>query len=220
MKIIYSKYTVEEVRNARRKLLSDEPGTLHEKMKIVLRSFPFLVYFLFCEYILLINMFDYSQPLAYRNVMRKIMNLDIYKSAGGYKKFSIVILSYICYMSAIGIVLFLIAILIRKLYKNIVCRFIPISTPCIDRNKENRYWYDKTIDIEKQFERQEILKNFISNHNAAFTLTGNVLKVTICEDGYCEEKSFQLSETEAEGMRENGTLDFSYLDTKWEKVLL
>lgn len=51
MKIIYSKYTFEEVHNTRRKWLSDEPGTSHEKIKIVLRSFPFLVYFLFCEYI-------------------------------------------------------------------------------------------------------------------------------------------------------------------------
>lgn len=143
MKIIYSKYTFEEVHNTRRKWLSDEPGTSHEKIKIVLRSFPFLVYFLFCEYILLkytllINIFDYSQPLAYRNVMRKIMNLDIYKNAGVYTKFSIDILSYICYMSAIGIALCLIAILICKIYKNIVCRIIPISTPCIDRNKKNQ----------------------------------------------------------------------------------
>ena len=46
----------------------------------------------------------------------------------------------------------------------------------------------------------------------------NVLKVTICEDGYCEEKSFQLSETEAEDIRENGTFDFSYLDEEWEKI--
>lgn len=177
MKIIYSKYTFEEVHNTRRKWLSDEPGTSHEKIKIVLRSFPFLVYFLFCEYILLINIFDYSQPLAYRNVMRKIMNLDIYKSAGVYKKFSIDILSYICYMSAIGIALCLIAILIRKIYKNIVCRIIPISTPCIDRNKKNRYGYDKTIDIEKLLERQKMLKEFISDHNAVFTLTGNVLRM-------------------------------------------
>ena len=220
MKIIYSKYTVEEVRNARRKLLSDEPGTSHEKMKIVLRAFPFLVYFLFCEYILLINIFDYSQPLAYGNVMRKIMNLDIYKSAGGYKKFSIVILSYICYMSAIGIVLFLIAILIRKIYKSIVCRFIPISTPCIDKNKENRYWYDKTIDIEKLLKRQEMFKKNIRNHNATFTLTENILKVTVCEDEYCKEKSFQLSEIEAKEIREKGKLDFSYLDEEWEKALL
>lgn len=50
MKIIYSKYTFEEVHNTRRKWLSDEPGTSHEKIKIVLRFFPFLVYFLFCEY--------------------------------------------------------------------------------------------------------------------------------------------------------------------------
>lgn len=57
-----------------------------------------------------------------------------------------------------------------------------------------------------------MLKEFISDHNAVFVLTGNVLKVTICEDGYCEEKSFQLSETEAENIRENGTFDFSYLD--------
>lgn len=146
------------------------------------------------------------------------MNLDIYKSAGVYKKFSIDILSYICYMSAIGIALCLIAILIRKIYKNIVCRIIPISTPCIDRNKKNRYGYDKTIDIEKLLERQKMLKEFISDHNAVFTLTGNVLKVTICEDGYCEEKSFQLSETEAEDIRENGTFDFSYLDEEWEKI--
>lgn len=225
MKIIYSKYTFEEVHNTRRKWLSDEPGTSHEKMKIVLRSFPFLVYFLFCEYILLkytllINIFDYSQPLAYRNIMRKIMNLDIYKSAGVYTKFSIDILSYICYMSAIGIALCLIAILIRKIYKNIVCRIIPISTPCIDRNKKNRYGYDKTIDIEKLLERQKTLKEFISNHNATFTLTGNLLKVTVCKDGYCEEKSFQLSKAEAEGIRENGTFDFSYLDEEWGKVLL
>lgn len=212
MKIIYSKYTFEEVHNTRRKWLSDEPGTSREKIKIVLRSFPFLVYFLFCEYILLINIFDYSQPLAYRNVMRKIMNLDIYKSAGVYKRLSIDILSYVCYMSAIGIALCLIAILIRKIYKNIVCRIIPISTPCIDRNKKNRYGYDKTIDIEKLLES-------ISDHNATFTLTGNVLKVTICEDGYCEEKSFQLSETEAENIRENGTFDFSYLDEEWEKIM-
>lgn len=225
MKIIYSKYTFEEVHNTRRKWLSDEPGTSHEKIKIVLRSFPFLVYFLFCEYILLkytllINIFDYSQPLAYRNVMRrKIMNLDIYKSAGVYTKFSIDILSYICYMSVIGIALCLIAILICKIYKNIVCRIIPISTPCIDRNKKNRYGYDKTIDIEKLLERQKMLKEFISDHNAVFVLTGNVLKVTICEDGYCEEKSFQLSETEAENIRENGTFDFSYLDEEWEKIM-
>ncbi len=46
----------------------------------------------------------------------------------------------------------------------------------------------------------------------------NVLKVTICEDGYCEEKSFQLSETEAEDIRENGTFDFSYLDEEWKKI--
>ena len=207
MKIIYSKYTFEEVRNTRRKWLSDEPGTSHEKIKIVLRSFPFLVYFLFCEYILLINIFDYSQPLA------------IYKNAGVYTKFSIDILSYICYMSAIGIALCLIAILICKIYKNIVCRIIPISTPCIDRNKKNRYGYDKTIDIEKLLERQKMLKEFISDHNAVFVLTGNVLKVTICEDGYCEEKSFQLSETEAENIRENGTFDFSYLDEEWEKIM-
>lgn len=225
MKIIYSKYTFEEVHNTRRKWLSDEPGTSHEEIKIVLRSFPFLVYFLFCEYILLkytllINIFDYSQPLAYRNVMRKIMNLDIYKSAGVYTKFSIDILSYICYMSAIGIALYLIAILIRKIYKNIVCRFIPISTPCIDRNKKKRYWYDKTIDIEESFERQKTLKEFISDHNATFTLTGNVLKVTICGDGYCEEKSFQLSKIEAKEIREKGKLDFSYLDEEWGKILL
>lgn len=75
------------------------------------------------------------------------------------------------------------------------------------------------IDIEKLLERQKMLKEFISNHNAVFTLTGNVLKVTICEDGYCEEKSFQLSETEAENIRENGTFDFSYLDEEWEKIL-
>lgn len=99
MKIIYSKYTFEEVHNTRRKWLSDEPGTSHEKIKIVLRS-----------------------------------------------------------------------------------------------------------------------KEFISDHNAVFTLTGNVLKVTICEDGYCEEKSFQLSETEAEDIRENGTFDFSYLDEEWKKI--
>lgn len=220
MKIIYSKYTFEEVHNTRRKWLSDEPGTSHEIIKIVLRSFPFLVYFLFCEYTLLINIFDYSQPLAYRNVMRKIMNLDIYKSAGVYTKFSIDILSYICYMSAIGIALCLIAILIRKIYKNIVCRIIPISTPCIDKNKKNRYGYDKTIDIEKLLERQKMLKEFISDHNSAFTLTGNVLKVTICEDGYCEEKSFQLSEIEKEGIRENGTFDFSYLDEEWGKNIV
>ena len=219
MKIIYSKYTFEEVCNIRRKLLSDKPGTLYEKIKIVLRSLPFLAWFLFCEYILLINIFDYSQPLAYRNVMRKIINLDIYKRAGDYKKFSIDILSYICYMSAIGIVLCLIAILIRKIYKSIVCRLIPISTPCIDKNKENRYWYDKTIDIEESFERQKTLKEFISDHNAAFTLTGNVLKVTICEVGYCEEKSFQLSEIEAKEIREKGKLDFSYLDEEWGKIL-
>lgn len=219
MKIIYSKYTFEEVHNTRRKWLSDEPGTSREKIKIVLRSFPFLVYFLFCEYILLINIFDYSQPLAYRNVMRKIMNLDIYKSAGVYKRFSIDILSYTCYMSTIGIALCLIAILIRKIYKNIVCRIIPISTPCIDRNKKNRYGYDKTIDIENLLERQKMLKEFISDHNATFTLTGNVLKVTICEDGYCEEKSFQLSEIEAKEIREKGKLDFSYLDEEWGKIL-
>ena len=106
----------------------------------------------------------------------------------------------------------------RKIYKNIVCRIIPISTPCIDRNKKNRYGYDKTIDIEKLLERQKMLKEFISDHNAVFTLTGNVLKVTICEDGYCEEKSFQLSETEAEDIRENGTFDFSYLDEEWKKI--
>ena len=147
------------------------------------------------------------------------MNLDIYKSAGVYTKFSIDILSYICYMSAIGIALCLIAILICKIYKNIVCRIIPISTPCIDRNKKNRYGYDKTIDIEKLLERQKMLKEFISDHNAVFVLTGNVLKVTICEDGYCEEKSFQLSETEAENIRENGTFDFSYHDEEWEKIM-
>lgn len=111
MKIIYSKYTFEEVHNTRRKWLSDEPGTSHEKIK-----------------------------------------------------------------------------------------------------------YDKTIDIEKLLERQKMLKEFISDHNAVFTLTGNVLKVTICEDGYCEEKSFQLSETEAEDIRENGTFDFSYLDEEWKKI--
>ncbi len=33
MKIIYSKYTFEEVHNTRRKWLSDEPGTSHEKIK-------------------------------------------------------------------------------------------------------------------------------------------------------------------------------------------
>lgn len=38
MKIIYSKYTFEEVHNTRRKWLSDEPGTSHEKIKIETRK--------------------------------------------------------------------------------------------------------------------------------------------------------------------------------------
>ena len=64
-----------------------------------------------------------------------------------------------------------------------------------------------------------MLKEFISDHNAVFVLTGNVLKVTICEDGYCEEKSFQISKIEAKDIRENGTFDFSYLDEEWGKIL-
>lgn len=81
------------------------------------------------------------------------MNLDIYKNAGVYTKFSIDILSYICYMSAIGIALCLIAILICKIYKNIVCRIIPISTPCIDRNKK----------IDTGMIKQLILKNYLKD---------------------------------------------------------
>ena len=56
--------------------------------------------------------------------------------------------------------------------------------------------------------------------NATFTLTGNVLKVTICGDGYCEEKSFQLSKIETKEIREKWKLDFSYLDEEWGKILL
>lgn len=219
MKIVYSNLLLDEIKDIRRKLLLDEPGTLFEYTKLVLRSLPLLALYLFSTYLILFKLFC-SPPLQFFTIMGKIMQSKLYGDSDNCSKIIILCWTVLGYLAAIGVLIYISVKLIGKIYKGIVYKFFSIKIPCIEQNKRNRFFYNQTEDIESILKQQDTLRTFVKGNDATYILHGDVLEITIKRDGYYEKQLFSLSEKQVTGVQEKGVLDFSYLDDDWQKALL
>ena len=79
--------------------------------------------------------------------------------------------------------------------------------------------YTNTENIEEVLRQQDKLKDFIQDSEPRFELQDNALVVSKDGVGCRESHTFHLPENIITGIKENGVLDFSYIDGEWKKAI-
>lgn len=85
---------------------------------------------------------------------------------------------------------------------------------------KKKYEFAKnTENIEEVLRQQDKLKDFIGDSKPSFELRDNALVVSKDGVGCRESHTFHLPKDIITGIKENGVLDFSNIDSKWNKAI-
>ena len=193
MNIIYAETDLGQIRDAREKALVAVPGTRIEQCKEVIRYVALLGLSMEGGYLVLCNalrLFGFRLIAEIGNSLRVYIAMAV---------FLYVIISYAIY--------------------HLLCLIVPLRTPCKMANEANRIFYADTEWIEDAVSRQDGMRKFVKDADASFVLNENELEITIQRETYREMYTIRLSEETIVNMREKGVLDFTYIDSAWQKAM-
>lgn len=110
-------------------------------------------------------------------------------------------------------------IVTEKGHKTLAVKLFPENTKTIEQDEKNYVFAKNTENIEEVLRQQDKLKDFIVDSEPRFELLDNALVVSKDGVGCRESHTFHLPENIITGIKENGVLDFSYIDGEWKKAI-
>jgi hypothetical protein len=206
MKIIYSNLSLVEVKDIRNKMINDSVvGAVQKSIIIILNKL--LLAIVYClEAVLVAVMLCKAFFPVCRILAKRLTELQ---------------------MDCMPALFFLIAVIIirtlwmvtEKGHKALVVKLFPEKTKIIEQDEKKYEFAKNTENIEEVLSQQDKLKEFIEDSNPSFELRDNALVVSKDGVGCLESHTFHLPKNIITGIKENGVLDFSNIDSEWNKAI-
>jgi hypothetical protein len=206
MKIIYSNLSLEEVMDIRNNMINNSVvGAVQNSIIII--SEKLLLAIAYClEAVLVVVMLCKAYLPVCGILAKRMTELQLYGMPALFFVIAVIIIRSLW-------------IVTEKGHKTLAVKLFPEKTKKIEQDEKNYEFAKNTENIEEVLRQQDKLKDFIVDSEPRFELLDNALVVSKDGVGCRESHTFHLPENIITGIKENGVLDFSYIDGEWKKAI-
>lgn len=206
MKIIYSNLSLEEVMDIRNNMINNSVVGAVQNSTIIISEKLLLATAYWLEALLVVVMLYKAYHPVCRILAKRMTEVQLYGMPALFFVIAVIIIRSLW-------------IVTEKGHKTLAVKLFPEKTKTIEQDEKNYEFTKNTENIEEVLRQQDKLKDFIQDSEPRFELQDNALVVSKDGVGCRESHIFHLPENIITGIKENGVLDFSYIDGEWKKAI-